>query len=138
MDSTDVGNSKNTHFNPSNRNGRNYTQTNPSILHVKSNTRMTSQDHYQDVRLIEFRIPKDLAYDPGDVLMLVPQNNREKVDELFKVLNNGRTAGQELYSTDLIKVSAKDTDMPVPEALKEPLSLWDCAKKYWDLNVSNW
>ncbi|KAL0277497.1 UNVERIFIED_CONTAM: hypothetical protein PYX00_004752 [Menopon gallinae] len=132
--SRNTENSENSYILPE-RSKKKYSQTNPSVLHVMSNTRVTHKDHYQDVRLIEFRIPRDLVYQPGDVLMLVPQNSCEKVDELFKVLNNGRAAGQELHKTDLIKVSAKDTDMPVPEALSEPLLLWDCARKYWDLNA---
>lgn len=70
--------------------------------------------------------------------MLVPQNSSEKVDEFFKIINECRENDHKLNPDDAVQLSAKDSDMPVPEALKDPVKLWDCAKKYWDLNVSDY
>lgn len=87
------------------------------------------------MRLLKFEKPSDLTYQPGDVLMLVPQNSSEKADLLFKILNENRGIEQQLLSTDVVQVTAKDSDMPVPEPLRFSIQLWECAKKYWDLNV---
>lgn len=106
------------------------------MLKLKSNERTTCKNHFQDVRLLKFEKPSDLIYQPGDVLMLTPENSSKKVKKLFEILNENRSADQYLMSTDVVKLTAKDSDMPVPESLKTPIQLIECAKKYWDLNVS--
>lgn len=98
--------------------------------------RTTSESHFQDVRLLKFSTPKNLSYQPGDVLMLVPQNSCDKANKLFTILNENREPGKHFLPEDVVQITVKDTDMPVPDALKSPIKLWDCAKKFWDLNVS--
>ncbi|CAD6193871.1 unnamed protein product [Caenorhabditis auriculariae] len=50
-------------------------------LDVLSNVRATSEDHFQDTRLLRFLVHDHLAdrfkYEPGDVLMVRPYNNDE-------------------------------------------------------------
>lgn len=112
-----------------------YSQRNPCMLKLTSNERTTHENHFQDVRLLKFDKPNDLNYQPGDVLMLVPQNSQEKTDVLFKILNENRGDDQKFHGCDLVQIMAKDADMPVPEPLRHPIRLSECAKKYWDLNV---
>ncbi|KAK6621939.1 hypothetical protein RUM44_001746 [Polyplax serrata] len=124
----------NNFFNDNNKSDK-YTQRNPCMLKLKSNERTTCKNHFQDVRLLKFEKPSDLIYQPGDVLMLTPENSSKKVKKLFEILNENRSADQYLMSTDVVKLTAKDSDMPVPESLKTPIQLIECAKKYWDLNA---
>lgn len=87
----------------------------------------------QDVRLIHLSAPK-LQYSPGDVLMVCPHNASEKVDQFFSLLSCGSDG--RLGPDTVIHVKEKDSDAPVPLALKHPLTLRRCAEQYWDLNVS--
>jgi sulfite reductase alpha subunit-like flavoprotein len=50
-----------------------------------SNTRITSEDHWQDVRLIEF--DTDLPYKCGDVAVILPQCPLSAVDHLANLLH---------------------------------------------------
>jgi sulfite reductase alpha subunit-like flavoprotein len=87
----------------------------------------------QDVRLIHLSAPK-LQYSPGDMLMVCPHNVPEKVDQFFSLLSYGSDG--RLGPDAVIQVTEKDSDAPVPLALKHPLPLRKCAEQYWDLNVS--
>jgi sulfite reductase alpha subunit-like flavoprotein len=93
----------------------------------------TSFSLLQDVRLIQLLAP-ELQYSPGDVLMVCPQNAPEKVDQFFGLLSHG--SGGTLDPGAVIHIMEKDSDAPVPLALKHPLTLRKCAEQYWDLNVS--
>lgn len=55
------------------------------LLFQQKNTRTTSENHFQDVRLISFSC-NDITWTPGDVLVLRPQNSPEQVNELFMLL----------------------------------------------------
>lgn len=81
-------------------------------------------------------MPKSLQYSPGDVLMLVPQNSEKNVQLLFDIINKERSGSEVIDPNTLVRVSEKDGDLPVPETLRHPIRLLECAKKYWDLNVS--
>lgn len=50
-------------------------------LTVKKNTRITAQDHFQDVRHIELTCQHaDFTYNPGDIAVITPQNLAPEVD----------------------------------------------------------
>jgi len=66
--------------------------------------------------------------------MVCPQNAPEKVDQFFGLLSHG--SGGTLDPGAVIHIMEKDSDAPVPLALKHPLTLRKCAEQYWDLNVS--
>lgn len=55
-------------------------------LELISNVRTTSEDHFQDVRLLTFD-SSGLTWRPGDVLIVRPQNRKDKVDELFALFH---------------------------------------------------
>ena len=48
------------------------------------NQRITSQDHFQDVRKLEFSIPPHINYRTGDVVSLLPSNLPEDVDSVLR------------------------------------------------------
>ena len=87
----------------------------------------------QDVRLIQFTAP-EMQYSPGDVLVVCPHNLLENVDQLFGLLSVG--SDRRLCPDTVIQVTERDSDAPVPLALRHPLTLRSCAEEYWDLNVS--
>jgi len=87
----------------------------------------------QDVKLIQFSAP-EVQYSPGDVLMVCPYNSLENVDQLFGLLSVG--SDRRLCPDTVIQVTERDSDAPVPLALRHPLTLRRCAEQYWDLNVS--
>ncbi|KDR16972.1 NADPH-dependent diflavin oxidoreductase 1 [Zootermopsis nevadensis] len=109
-----------------------FSQNNPCYVSIIKNTRTTAPLHLQDVRLIHLSAPK-LQYSPGDVLMVCPHNASEKVDQFFSLLSCGSDG--RLGPDTVIHVKEKDSDAPVPLALKHPLTLRRCAEQYWDLNA---
>lgn len=95
---------------------------------VIENTRTSSVDHFQDVRLVKFRV-KDVDYSPGDVAYFRPKNSAEKVDQFFEVLENN---GVPLSRETAIRVNA--SEIQVPDVLRQELTLEQIAGQYWDLN----
>lgn len=80
-----------------------------------------------------------MSYQPGDVLMVRPQNLPENVELLMELLTgeDAKLAGSKLSRGTVFKVTQNDPDMAVPEQLEHPQSLINLATHYWDLNVSN-
>lgn len=66
--------------------------------------------------------------------MVCPHNSLENVDQLFGLLSVG--SDRRLCPDTVIQVTERDSDAPVPLALRQPLTLGRCAEQYWDLNVS--
>ncbi|ESO08448.1 hypothetical protein HELRODRAFT_74964, partial [Helobdella robusta] len=55
---------------------------------VKSNFRLTSPDHWQDVRLITLQsIHAEFKYKPGDVCMIQPSNSDENVKRFLQIMD---------------------------------------------------
>jgi sulfite reductase alpha subunit-like flavoprotein len=51
--------------------------------------RVTSSDHFQDTRLVEFDISRSgLAFSPGDVCMIQPSNLDEVVERFVKLFSH--------------------------------------------------
>lgn len=89
--------------------------------------------------MISFKdLPPQAIYQPGDVLMVQPQNLNENVDQLLTLLTgeDAQNAGSKLTPDTVFSVSQCDPDMDVPEPLRSPQSLRNLATHYWDLNVS--
>jgi sulfite reductase alpha subunit-like flavoprotein len=53
---------------------------------VESNRRVTSQNHWQDVRHLEFSTESQLDYAPGDILEIQPKNPPNEVQQLLELL----------------------------------------------------
>ena len=54
---------------------------------VIENQRVTTENHFQDVRLIRILLSSDLNYETGDVLAIEPENDPQEVDEFIALLN---------------------------------------------------
>ncbi|TVY14024.1 NADPH-dependent diflavin oxidoreductase 1 [Lachnellula arida] len=50
------------------------------------NKRMTPKDHWQDVRQLTFGVSDEEAYDPGDVINIMPKNFPEDVQTLIDLM----------------------------------------------------
>ncbi|XP_026478400.1 NADPH-dependent diflavin oxidoreductase 1 [Ctenocephalides felis] len=98
---------------------------------VQDNKRTTSQDHFQDVRLISFA-NESLQHDLGDVVYVRPQNDPEKVEHLFKLFEENNL---NLTRDTVVEVLSIDDELPVPSYLKNPLSLLTLATHVWDLSA---
>ncbi|XP_046469972.1 NADPH-dependent diflavin oxidoreductase 1 isoform X2 [Neodiprion pinetum] len=95
---------------------------------VIETTRMTSIDHFQDVRLLKFHV-ENAKYEPGDVVYLRPKNSAEKVQQFFDVLkNNG------VFLHQNITVIVSPSEIQIPNILKQKLTLGQIVEQYWDLN----
>ncbi|XP_067007517.2 NADPH-dependent diflavin oxidoreductase 1 isoform X3 [Anabrus simplex] len=109
-----------------------FTQDNPCLVELESNTRTTSTDHFQDVRLLQFSAP-EIEYEPGDVLMVQPCNSQVVVDQFFATVSNSKN--HKLDPNAIVRVKACDMYSPVPKVLQKPLTLRECVETYWDLNM---
>lgn len=98
------------------------------ISSVIENTRTTSPNHFQDVRLIKFKVP-ELNYSPGDILYIKAKNSDKQVETFFNVLKNN---GVDINPNVVIQVLEKEIKLPI--VLKQKLTLRQIAQQYWDLN----
>lgn len=102
---------------------------------VISNVRVTSGDHFQDTRLVKFSLPQDklaasLNYSPGDVVMILPENSKDNVDEFINLLN--------LDSNRQVKISRLNSTFlgyNLFDTIEgRPMKIEQIVKHYFDLN----
>ncbi|CAO3637396.1 unnamed protein product [Mucor hiemalis] len=78
-------------------------------LTVKQNTRITATDHFQDVRHIELTCDSpEFKYDPGDIVVITPQNLRAEVDLMLEFF------GWSEYADKLIRFIPANEDHVLP------------------------
>ncbi|KAG6455741.1 NADPH-dependent diflavin oxidoreductase 1 [Manduca sexta] len=100
-------------------------------LKITSNERTTDTSHFQDVRLIKLRSDAaDMNYKPGDVFNIRPRNSKEDIDDLFGIFETHKL---DILPHHRLLVEEYHDDMPVPDYLKPPLTLYEIAEQYWDL-----
>ena len=92
------------------------------------NERLTPPDHFQDVRLVEFSMPKG-RYDPGDVCVVRPSNLEENVAMFFELFPH-------LPDPDAtFCLDTTDPDLEVPDAIKGPRTIRSCVETVFDLQA---
>ncbi|XP_074640456.1 NADPH-dependent diflavin oxidoreductase 1-like [Tubulanus polymorphus] len=94
-------------------------------LQLLSNDRVTAIDHFQDVRLIRFN-NTNLKYEPGDVLMIHPNNSLQSVENFLK-----------LFALDpdaLFLLKQNDPDFSIPASLPQPCTMRYLVESYLDIN----
>ncbi|XP_069940064.1 NADPH-dependent diflavin oxidoreductase 1 isoform X1 [Cherax quadricarinatus] len=100
------------------------------LAEVTLNKRLTSPQHFQDVRLVEFDVTciKE-KQKPGDVLMVQPQNLENHVDEFMNIL--GLNPEQVFY------LECNDPNAPLPpiSILPRPCTVRQCVQKYFDIQA---
>lgn len=61
-----------------------YGRDSPYRARLMMNRRLTQENHFQDVRHIEFDITESgMSFEPGDVVYVMPRNLRQDVDEFM-------------------------------------------------------
>nr|XP_026489576.1 NADPH-dependent diflavin oxidoreductase 1 [Vanessa tameamea] len=104
-----------------------------TYFELEENKRTTDETHFQDVRLIILKTTNDrIEYNPGDVFNIRPRNCKEDVDDLFDIFHTHNIDIKPHYH---LLVEECHDDMPVPDFLKEPLTLYEIAEQYWDLKA---
>ncbi|KAI6185668.1 NADPH-dependent diflavin oxidoreductase 1 [Aphelenchoides besseyi] len=99
------------------------------------NQRVTSENHFQDTRLISFDStahPKELAYKPGDVLMVQARNLQSTVDLALEAL--GYTDEQLNRQFSLIP-NDPNVSKPPLWLVPEITTLRFCLSVYFDLHM---
>ena len=110
--------------------GESYSSENPYFSSVVSNEKMTPEDHFQDVRLVTLDLDDlGLNYSPGDVVMIQPQNLNEQVEQFFKIFEH-----LDRNQKFILKANG-DAKLPQSWLLKQPFTLNECVKSYWDLQT---
>ncbi|KAL0861111.1 hypothetical protein ABMA27_009610 [Loxostege sticticalis] len=104
------------------------------LLELERNDRTTDISHFQDVRLMTLTITdgQKLEYKPGDVFNIRPRNSKEDIEDLFGIFE---THGIDIKPHYRLLVEEYHQDMPVPEFLKTPLTMYEIAEQYWDLKA---
>lgn len=95
---------------------------------IVENIKTTSEDHFQDVRLIKIQA-NNIRYDPGDVIYIRPKNTAEQVKRFFDILHEHDI---KLFPDTTIQISEKE--IKVPFVLRPALTLVEIVEQYWDLN----
>ncbi|XP_058465305.1 NADPH-dependent diflavin oxidoreductase 1 [Malaya genurostris] len=101
------------------------------VSEVEENRRTTTEDHFQDVRLITFP-KKNVDWKPGDVVYVRPHNSPEDVDRLFELFQDHNL---NWFKETVVLLKEIDSEMPVPDILNRLLTLGTLAQQYWDLTA---
>lgn len=83
------------------------------------------------MRLIKFHTNGE-SYGPGDVLVLRPHNLPCQVQAVQNVLKSN---GVEILPETIFKISEKNSEMPVPKALRYEVTFRQLCEEYFDLNA---
>lgn len=104
-----------------------YSQSNPFYARLMSNDRVTSEDHFQDVRLVRLDIQgSNISFSPGDVVLLAPQNSQETVNEFIQHMK--------LSPDTLFSLQQNDPDIPLPTTLPDVCTVEYLLQHYMDIN----
>ncbi|KAK6196081.1 hypothetical protein SNE40_001376 [Patella caerulea] len=100
---------------------------NPFYADILSNDRLTAGDHFQDVRHIRLNIKDSkIRYNPGDVVMVMPQNLSKTVDHF---INHLGLDGDAVFS-----LAQNDADIQLPSTLPNPCSIRHLITHYLDIS----
>ena len=94
---------------------------------VVVNARLTPNDHFQDTRHIEIRLPPAVSYAAGDVLVMHPQNLRNDVQIVINHFQWEEIADKKFTLTPT------NPDMKLPHRWPRVLTLREALTKYLDI-----
>ncbi|XP_041368250.1 NADPH-dependent diflavin oxidoreductase 1-like [Gigantopelta aegis] len=104
-----------------------YNQLHPFHARLKTNNRVTSPDHFQDVRHIVLDTTgSGILFNPGDVVMVHPQNLDDTVEEFILLFGLDRDM--------CFVLEANQSDCDVPASLPQPCSVDYLVRNYLDIN----
>ncbi|KAF2638590.1 sulfite reductase flavo protein alpha-component [Massarina eburnea CBS 473.64] len=81
---------------------------------IASNNRLTSENHWQDVRHLTLHVSGHHPYAPGDVLTLYPKNFPIDINELLSVMNWTSIADIPLKFTPSSPSVSQSSRLPIP------------------------
>ncbi|CAI5453044.1 unnamed protein product [Caenorhabditis angaria] len=98
-------------------------------LEVLENLRVTADEHFQETRLVKFA--SDLPYNPGDVLMVRPENPEETVQIAIEALG---LTNEDLDKKRRVVQNDKFSKPPQFSIFGKITTLRICLQKYFDLH----
>ncbi|KAK2144296.1 hypothetical protein LSH36_770g01014 [Paralvinella palmiformis] len=102
-------------------------ETQPFYARLLLNDRVTSPDHWQDVRLLKFDISgANIRYNPGDVVMIPPENMKDTVNKFLELL--------ELDPEQTCDLCENESGFELPSTLPRPFTLRHLVQNYLDIN----
>jgi len=101
---------------------------NASLSKISKTEKLTSHDHFQDVRLIEFDVEGiSVKHEPGDILMVQPRNVVEHVDEFMNLMKFNKADKFCLKCLD-------EYCEPIPKyILDQPCTIEEVVTNYFDI-----
>ncbi|XP_017786691.1 PREDICTED: NADPH-dependent diflavin oxidoreductase 1 isoform X2 [Nicrophorus vespilloides] len=96
---------------------------------IIDNVRVTTDDHFQDVRLIKLKT-NGQEYNSGDVVVLRPRNLPSQVAEFQRILLENDV---DIPPETIFNLSERSSDFPVPPHLQGPISFQQLCEEYFDL-----
>jgi sulfite reductase alpha subunit-like flavoprotein len=88
---------------------------------VQKNERITSMDHFQDVRHVELKIKnnsKEALYEPGDVAVILPKNLPKEVDAFLEYMKWSDLADEQV----IIRPASEGKFTPLPSSKRTALT----------------
>jgi sulfite reductase alpha subunit-like flavoprotein len=115
-----------------------------------ANDRITAADHFQDVRLLDFRLDRNYSYGPGAVAVVYPKNFSEDVDEFIKlmhwedvadtsieiVMSRSSAAGQATTPSPLRHLDLESTDLTLRWLLENVLDIMSIPRRSFFANLA--
>lgn len=92
------------------------------------NERVTAPDHFQDIRHIILKSLDHIDYEPGDVVVIHPENSLENVQLFINLLN--------LNPDDRISISKKDRNYMINypyDYIPDGITIFDLVRRYLDI-----
>ena len=93
--------------------------TQPILVTLKENRRVTSDGHWQDVRHLVFTCHGPAEYGPGDVLAIYPKNLTAEVDQLVQQMAWTDVADRPIYFTPTIPTGGSGSYTSPPISLSD-------------------
>ena len=107
------------------------TESKPFYSKLTLNQRVTADDHWQNVRLIELDSnTESLAYDPGDVLVLRPSNFKDTIDKFHSCFSHLKLDLKQRIK--IVENYSGEIEPSVEVTLVNTIG--DLVEKYFDLN----
>ena len=101
----------------------------PYMAPLLSCNRVTTEDHFQDTRLVEIGIQNSgISFKPGDVCVIRPNNLKENVEFFFQLFPH---ISPETYL--YLEKNDPNTELPAHYVIPNPCSLKECVEKLWDI-----
>ncbi|KAI8048571.1 hypothetical protein BDF22DRAFT_746813 [Syncephalis plumigaleata] len=97
------------------------------LARLTRNQRVTPKSHFQDVRLVELEFDQLPAYQPGDIIDIMPENCSKDVETFLEHIGLLEQADR------LIRIDSPDPNYPLPSRISAILTLRDLCRCWLDI-----